>query len=127
MTMAAPMRTVWSIALTVSLGGVLAACAGAELSGNVGEGPGGPDAVEVVMVDSVFEPNRLELEAGTDVTLEVTNDGDTGHDFTIDSLDLSTGVIEPGGVMTATIAVPDGTSQFRCTLHGGMEGEIVGT
>ncbi|MGH2636381.1 MAG: cupredoxin domain-containing protein [Actinomycetota bacterium] len=116
----------WPFTLVLALATVVAACQGAERSGNIGTGPGGPDAMPVMMVDSAFEPDALELQAGAEVTIEVTNDGDASHDFTIDSLDLSTGVIEPGGVMTATLTVPDGPTEFRCTIHGGMRGEIVG-
>ena len=59
------------------------------------------------------------------MTVEVRNDGSNGHNFTIDELDLSTGTVEPGQVVTATLEVPDGTTEFRCTFHPGMRGEIV--
>jgi plastocyanin len=115
------------VALAVGSAFLLAACQGAEQSGEVGTGPGGPDAVEVVADDTLFVPERLELEAGTRVTVEVTNEGGAGHDFTIDDLDLSTGTIATGDVMTATFTVPRGSTAFRCSLHPGMDGEIVGT
>jgi nitrite reductase (NO-forming) len=105
---------------------VLTGC-GAEASGNVSAGPGGPDALPVVAVDNRFEPERLELPAGDEVEVEITNDGGTTHDFTIEELDLSTGPIEPGDVATATFNVPDGESTFVCSIHGGMEGSITGS
>lgn len=94
-------------------------------SGNVRPGHGGRDAIPVVMVDSEFRPDQLQLEAGDRVTIEVTNEGDGAHNFTIDDLDLSTGTIAPGDVMTATFVVPQGTTNFRCTFHPGMDGTIV--
>jgi plastocyanin len=81
----------------------------------VQDGPGGSDAVQVTLHDDEFEPDVLELEAGTDVTVEVRNDGSNGHNFTIDELDLSTGIVEPGQVVMATFEVPDGTIGYRCT------------
>jgi plastocyanin len=104
----------------------LVAC-GAEASGDVRPGPGGPDAVAVVARDNAFEPARLELPAGEEAEIEVTNEGGTTHDFTVESLDLSTGPIEAGAVATATITVADGETAFVCSIHGGMEGVIVGT
>jgi nitrite reductase (NO-forming) len=104
----------------------LVAC-GAEASGDVRPGPGGPDAVAVVATDNAFEPARLEVPAGEEVEIEVTNEGGTVHDFTVDALDLSTGPVEPGAVATATFTIPQGETTLTCTIHGGMDGVIVGT
>jgi plastocyanin len=105
---------------------VLAAC-GAEASGDVHPGPGGPDAVAVVARDNTFEPARLQLPAGEEVEVEITNEGGTTHDFTVESLELSTGPIEEGALATATLTVPEGETTFACSIHGGMDGVIVGT
>jgi len=104
----------------------LAAC-GAKAEGDVHEGPGGPDAVAVVTRDNTFEPARLELPAGEEVEIEITNEGGTTHDFTIESLELSTGPIEEGAVATATLTIPEGEITFVCSIHGGMNGVIEGT
>ncbi|MGH3440476.1 MAG: cupredoxin domain-containing protein, partial [Nitriliruptorales bacterium] len=56
--------------------------------------------------------------------VEVRNDGGTPHNFVIEDLDLSTGTIEPGEVVTATFEAPDGPIRFVCTFHPGMDGEI---
>jgi len=96
-----------------------------ERSGDVHQGSAGPDAVEVVQHDDAFEPEALHLEAGTEVDVEVRNEGSDGHNFTIDALDLSTGTVEPGHVVTATFVVPNGTTEYHCTFHPGMRGEIV--
>jgi plastocyanin len=114
------------LVLALVLPGALVGCS-RERSGDVVTGPGGPDAVAVVMVDSRFDPETLELEAGAEVALEVRNDGSAQHNLTIDELDLSTGTMSSGDVVTATVTVPDGTIGFRCTFHPGMDGEIVAT
>lgn len=102
----------------------LGACAH-EPSGDVHQGPGGPDAVRVVMTDDEFDPAELRLEAGTEVTVETRNEGEAGHNFTVDDLGVSTGTVEPGGVVSATFTVPSQATEFRCTFHPGMRGEIV--
>src|SRR5918999_1783213 len=89
----------------------VAAC-GAQPAGDVHPGPGGPDAVGLVTRDNTFEPGRLQLPAGEEVEIEITNEGGTTHDFTIESLDLSTGPIKEGGLATATLTVPEGETSF---------------
>jgi plastocyanin len=98
-----------------------------ERSGEVITGPGGPDAIDVATEDSRFVPESLELEAGAEVEIEIRNDGAAQHNFVIDDLNLSTGTLSSGDVVTATLTVPDGTTAFHCTFHPGMDGEIVAT
>ena len=121
------MRRLWFrtsiVALSLTLF-ALTSCA-RERSGAVRQGAGGADAVKVVMHDDEFDPDGLRLQAGTQVQVEVRNEGSQGHNFTIDALDLSTGTVEPGQVMTATFTVPTGTIGYHCTFHPGMNGEIV--
>jgi plastocyanin len=118
---------VWFRMSVVALSLALVALTGCarERSGDVQRGAGGADAVKVALHDDEFDPDVLRLEAGTEVSVEVRNDGSQGHNFTIDSLDLSTGTVEPGSVVTATFTVPDGTTGYHCTFHPGMTGEIV--
>jgi plastocyanin len=87
-------------------------------------GPGDPDAVEVVAENTAFAPDSLRLEAGQEVTVEITNEDDSVHDFAIERLSLNTGPIEPGDVATATFVVPDSPTDFACTFHPGMTGDI---
>ena len=118
------MRTI-AVVLVGAL--ALSACTGAEPSGDVSPGPGGPDAVPIAAVDTRFEPDRLELPEGEEVQIEIRNEGDAAHDLTIEALDLSTGAIAPGGVASATFTVQGGETIFVCSLHPGMDGVVVGT
>lgn len=103
----------------------LTACGGpTPASGDVRTGPADGEAVGIVTVDDEFEPSTLELEPGTDVTVEVTNQGERPHNLVIDEMDLSTGTLEPGDVATATFTVPDDAVAFHCSFHPGMTGEI---
>ena len=119
------MRTSTKLLLLTSIvPGVLAGCASSEPSGDVTDGPATGDAVEVVAGDSFFEPESLKLDAGETATVEVTNEGDSAHDFSIDALDISTGSIDPGQVKTISFEVPEGTTEFVCSYHPGMAGTI---
>jgi plastocyanin len=116
-------RVVVSIGLAAF---ALAACEPeSERLGNVTTRPGGPDAVEVVAENTAFTPDSLRLEADQQVTVEITNEDDSVHDFAIEGLGLNTGPIEPGDVATATFVVPDSPTEFVCTFHSGMTGDIV--
>lgn len=104
---------------------LLAACGGeAPAAGDVRMGPADGDAIEVAAVDNDFEPASLELDAGSEVTIEVTNEGDRPHNLVIDELGLSTGTLEPGDVATATFTVPETPVTYYCSFHSGMKGEL---
>jgi plastocyanin len=103
----------------------LSACGGGiERSENVAPGPATADAVRIEAGDNVFDPETIEANAGETISIEVTNKGRRPHDFTIKELGLSTGVLQPGEIATATFAVPDEGVDYVCTLHRGMEGTI---
>jgi plastocyanin len=102
----------------------LAACNSSEPAGEVASGAASGYAIEVVMDDQSFDPSELELEAGEEVTVEVTNDDDMAHDFAIESLDLNTGTVEAGEVANATFTVPDEGVEFVCTFHPDMTGRL---
>jgi plastocyanin len=102
----------------------LAACNWSEPTGDVAQGAAPSDSIKVVAVDQSFDPAVLDLKAGEEVTVEVTNDDDMAHDFAIESLELNTGTIEAGEVANATFTVPDEGVEFVCTFHSDMTGRI---
>ncbi|HEX2054211.1 MAG TPA: cupredoxin domain-containing protein [Actinomycetota bacterium] len=105
---------------------LLGACGGSvEASGDVTKGPAGGDAVKLVAEDNEFRPSTLRAKAGEEITVEVTNRGDAAHNFVVGDMDLSTGTIEPGGVATATFEMPGAKTEFVCSFHPGMKGELV--
>jgi plastocyanin len=105
--------------------GLLAGCTGSpEKTGNVKSGEATGEAVTIEAGDNFFEPSTLNLKAGQEVTVEITNAGNTPHDWTIDEPSVSTGVMAAGDVANATFTVPDDDVEFVCTLHRGMEGTI---
>jgi plastocyanin len=121
----------WALraAITVTaLGVALAACSNSsDPVGNVTSGPATGDAAKIQAVDgNRFTPKTLKLPAGKAVTIEITNTDDAAHDFAIEAADLNTGTIQAGAAATATFTVPEGTTKFKCTFHGGMTGTIEG-
>jgi plastocyanin len=105
--------------------GLLAGCAGGvEMTANANNGPAPGEAVEIEAGDNFFEPEAVTLEAGEEVTIEITNSGRIPHDWTIDEPAVSTGVMQAGTVAHATFTVPDEDVKFVCTLHRGMEGTL---
>lgn len=108
----------------------LAACGGDDptVQGD-GDGDGGGnggDTIQVAMVDNNFAPSMLELPAGEEVTISTPNNGQNSHSFTIDDLDVDTGVIEAGEGAEVTFTVPEGETEYYCTVHGAavMSGTI---
>lgn len=113
------------IAATAAVALTLAACGGpTPAAGDVQAGSAEGDAVTVVTHDNEFAPATLEAEAGSEVTVEVTNEGDQPHNLVIDELGVSTGTLEAGQVVTATFTVPDEAITYYCSFHPGMAGEL---
>jgi len=110
---------------------LLAACGGdAGDTQDVGggeEADGGGEAVtlQVSAVDNSFEPASLSAPAGTEVTVEVTNDGNNPHTFTIDDPEVDTSTIAAGESADATFTMPDTSVTFYCAIHG--ENTMAGT
>src|SRR5262245_49434686 len=95
----------------------LASGLGETAAGDLRQGPGGPDATAIAMVDNAFEPTTVEVTAGAPTEFELRNDGQANHNFTSTALGVSTGPMQPGDVATLTVTVPAGTTQFVCTWH----------
>jgi plastocyanin len=102
----------------------LAACSDSEPAGDVAKGPASGEATRLTINGNKFEPSTLRVNAGEEITIEVSNDDDTAHDLAVESLDLNTGTIEAGEVSTATLTVPEDGLEFVCTFHSDMRGRI---
>ena len=78
----------------------------------------------VVMDEFVYLPDCVEASAGTE--LEVVNDGQAPHTFTVES-DAETAEVDVASGERATLTVPDltaGTYRVSCTYHPQMEGAL---
>lgn len=72
-----------------------------------------------------FSPKNLTVKAGQKVELTFTNTGATGHTFTVDEINLDTGIVAAGGSKTVTFTAPatgvlSYTSYCTVTGHRGL-------
>lgn len=71
-----------------------------------------------------FQPNRIEIPAGTTVTW--TNNDPLEHSVTAVDRSFDSGLIPPGGTWRYTFTRP-GTYQFNCVPHPFMKGVVIVT
>lgn len=107
---------------------LLAACGGDDDNAPPTGIDDGGDGVSLAVstVDNSFDPSSLSAPAGSEVTVEVTNDGSNSHTFTIDDPAVDTSSIASGGSASATFTMPDTSITFYCAIHGedAMSGTI---
>jgi plastocyanin len=84
---------------------------------------------EVELDDFYFKPTVLEGKPGQKVTLELKNEGQTEHTFTIDSQNVNQD-LGPGEEAEVDVTIPkSGVVSFYCTFHksSGMAGALAVT
>ncbi len=142
------MRSRWTSVLVLAVVAMLllAACGGddddsasgggsankPQLSGSVndkGTKTVSGDELELEADDFYFKPTFIDAKPGTKLKVEIENEGDTAHTFTIDSANIDQEVA-PGAKAEVTVTVPDsGNVNYYCRFHrsSGMQGAIVAT
>jgi nitrosocyanin len=87
---------------------------------------GGGNTVNLVTKDFMFEPATFTATAGKPVTVNVKNEGQAEHNFSIESLKVNQD-IEKGESKTVTFTpTQSGSVQFFCEYHKNSHG-MVGT
>jgi len=84
------------------------------------------EKVEIELYDNFFEPTVLKGTPGLKVTIELKNEGETAHTFTISEQSVDQQV-EPGDEAEVEVTFPkSGTLTFVCRFHqsSGMVGEL---
>src|SRR5690606_34704087 len=105
------------LALAVSL----VAVATGEGSGASSSGGGGLKVVDVVLTEFAVEPASVEVEAGTEVVVNVTNAGEMVHDLKLDGA-TGTDMLDPGeSVEGISLGTVDASTQAWCTVPGHKE------
>ena len=101
-----------------------------ELEGTVnnhGNGEAGSEPLELELDNFYFAPTVTKAAKGTTIEVELTNEGDAPHTFTIDSLGIDE-ELQPGDSTTVSIEVPDDDTAVRyyCRFHEGqgMQGAL---
>lgn len=118
-------RTGARAAILATVAGTLAACG--QTGGNVVLVEG--VTVEVDAVDNAFEPEALEVAAGTEI--EFVNQGRNEHDVVPvdddqDAIRVDIQDLEPGATARRTLTEP-GTYAYYCTIHGTPTAGMIGT
>lgn len=86
----------------------------------------GGQTIEVTLGDLFIEPKQLEAQAG-DVTLEVTNEGQTEHNFAVEGHG-ATEMIPPGETATLQVAsLEAGEYKVICEVAGHAGGGMAAT
>lgn len=76
--------------------------------------------VEVEVDDYYFEPTLLKGKANQKVTLEIRNEGENEHNFSVDQQALNQDV-DLGGTASVEVTFPaSGTLTFYCKFHRGQ-------
>lgn len=116
----------WRVSVSAALLAMVAltGCGGGESEGGA-DIQGLDEEIKVAAADNEFAPTELSVPDGK-LTVTVTNTGDEIHTFTIKSLDVDTGNIEPGESKTVTFDAPDAETPFVCTIHEASD-NMVGT
>jgi plastocyanin len=104
------------VCAVVSVAAFLVACSGGDDDDDSSGSGGGGTAVE--MVDFGYEPRSLTARAGQAVTLDLANEGDQPHTFTINNV-VDSGRVEAGASKSVSFTPSQaGPLTFFCTIHG---------
>ena len=125
------MRAITLALLVAAIALGLAACGGGSSSSNESSGSGGSaesgsGKTEVELDDDYFDPKTITGDPGKTVTLELKNEGNNEHNFTLSAQSVDQDV-EAGEEAEVTVTIPkSGSLTFYCKYHQsqGMEGML---
>lgn len=110
------------LALAVSL---VAVTTGDASGGTSGGGDAGPQVIDVTLTEFAVEPASIEVPAGTEVIVNVTNAGAMAHDLKVDGT-TGTEMLEPGAsVEGVSLGTVDASTQAWCTVPGHKDAGMV--
>lgn len=98
-----------------------------EAGGGTGTGiaaTGEPVTFDIELGDLYVRTSSIEVPAGSEVIVNVTNAGAMSHDLKLDG-ETGTAMIPPGGKVNASLGVVSETIQAWCTVPGHKEGGMV--
>ncbi len=84
----------------------------------------GPQTVAVELGDLFVRPSSIDIPAGTELTLEVTNHGAMAHDLKLEGK-TGTALLDPGASEVIHLGAMDATTQAWCTVPGHKEAGMV--
>jgi plastocyanin len=90
-------------------------------------GGGGEDEFQLTASGFAWDRTSLEMTAGTQVKVEVTNDDQAPHSFTFDEASVDQTVAAGEDATVSFTAPAAGSYEFRCKFHGQMTGTVTVT
>ncbi|MCD9625568.1 multicopper oxidase domain-containing protein [Rhabdothermincola salaria] len=119
-----------AMALIVSVVGVGLGLRAIDESNGTGSAAGGSETIDVELGDLWVKPSSIEVPAGTEVMVNVTNSGAMPHDLVLAG-GVGTAMLEPGERETVSLGVVEADTEAWCTVPGhrdaGMTMDIVVT
>jgi nitrite reductase (NO-forming) len=85
---------------------------------------GEPVTFDIELGDLFVKPSSIDVPAGAEVVVNVTNTGDMVHDLKLGGL-TGTDMLQPGDTATASLGVVTESSQAWCTVPGHKEAGMV--
>jgi nitrite reductase (NO-forming) len=85
---------------------------------------GEPVTFDIELGDLFVKPSSIDVPAGAEVAVNVTNTGDLVHDLKLGGL-TGTDMLQPGDTATASLGVVTESSQAWCTVPGHKEAGMV--
>jgi heme/copper-type cytochrome/quinol oxidase subunit 2 len=119
-------RRLRQCAIAVTVIAVATACAKTSVpTGYVAAGPATSDAVQITIEGGAFTTPSLDVPAGQEVIIQITDRDGKNHDFAVPSLNLNTGTLVPGAVATAKVRLGHEPLVYVCTFHADVVGKLV--
>ncbi|MGQ0434095.1 MAG: multicopper oxidase domain-containing protein [Microthrixaceae bacterium] len=92
--------------------------------GGVAAGGGTTKTLDVELGDLYVKPSSVEVEAGTELVVRVTNAGAMAHDLKLQGT-TGTGLLEPGATEEVSLGVMEASTEAWCTVPGHREAGMV--
>ena len=90
-----------------------------------GGGDAGAAASEVAMSEYEFDPSELTVSSGD--SIDVVNDGEIVHNYTVEGTDVATEDLDGGQNEELTVDLDPGDYEVICTIAGHAEQGMTGT
>ena len=88
---------------------------------------GGEDEIQLTASGFAWDKTDLQMTAGSEVKVEVTNDDSAPHSFTFEEASVDQ-TVDGGENATVTFTAPGaGEYPFRCKFHASMTGTVTVT
>ncbi|MGD9705250.1 MAG: multicopper oxidase domain-containing protein [Acidimicrobiia bacterium] len=108
------------LALILAIVGVALASGDDKSSASGVAAVGGETEFEIELGDLYVKPAKIDVPAGAEVTLRVSNVGAMAHDLKVQG-ETGTALLDPGGHETIVIGPFDASDQAWCTVPGHKE------